>query len=74
MRIAAALVLIAASWAGPAAAQSAADNPAMYKGPDREQRLIEGAKKEGQVTVYSSMIVDQALRPLVDGFQAKYPL
>ena len=56
-----------------AGAQSAPDNPAMYKGPDREQRLIDGAKKEGQVTVYSSMIVDQALRPLVDGFQAKYP-
>ena len=73
MRIAAALVLIAASWAGPAVAQSTADNPAMYKGQDREQRLIEGARKEGQVTVYSSMIVDQALRPLVDGFQAKYP-
>ena len=58
--------------AGPAAAQSA-DNPAMYRGPDREQRLIEGARKEGQVTVYSSMIVDQALRPLVNGFEAKYP-
>src|SRR4051812_16320509 len=59
--------------AGQAMAQSAADNPAMYRGPDREQRLIEGAKKEGQVTVYSSMIADQALRPILDGFQAKYP-
>ena len=37
----------------------------MYRGPDREQRLVEGAKKEGQVTVYSSMIADQALRLLV---------
>jgi ABC-type Fe3+ transport system substrate-binding protein len=61
--------------AGQATAQSTspADNPAMYRGPDREQRLIEGARKEGQVTVYSSMIVDQALRPLVNGFEAKYP-
>ena len=42
-------------------------------GADREQRLIEGAKKEGQVTVYSSMIVDQALRPMIGGFEAKYP-
>jgi ABC-type Fe3+ transport system substrate-binding protein len=71
---AAGLIGVMASLAvSPAGAQSAADNPAMYKGPDREQRLIEGAKKEGQVTVYSSMIVDQALRPLVEGFQAKYP-
>ena len=64
---------LAAFGAARAAAQAAADNPAMYKGPDREQRLLDGAKKEGQVTVYSSMIVDQALRPLVEGFQKKYP-
>ena len=60
--------------AAQAAAQTApSDNPAMYRGPDREQRLIAGARKEGEVTVYSSMIVDQALRPIVDGFEAKYP-
>src|SRR5215213_2570432 len=62
-----------ASSAGQAVAQSAGDNPATYRGPDREQRLIEGAKKEGQVTVYSSMIADQALRPILNGFEAKYP-
>jgi iron(III) transport system substrate-binding protein len=56
-----------------AVAQTAADNPAMYRGPDREQRLLDGARKEGQVMVYSSMIADQALRPLLDGFQKKYP-
>ena len=50
------------------------DEIAMYKGHDRQQRLLEGAQKEGgQVTIYSSMIVDQALRPLLDGFQVKYP-
>src|SRR5947209_1628644 len=59
--------------AGQAVAQSASDNPAMYRGPDREQRLVEGAKREGQVTVYSSMIADQALRPILNGFEAKYP-
>ena len=42
----------------------------MYRGPDREQRLLDGARREGEVTVYSSMIVDQALRPIVDGFEA----
>ena len=45
----------------------------MYRGADREAKLVEGARKEGLVTVYSSMIVDQALRPLLDGFTAKYP-
>lgn len=69
-----ACAVIATGQAGAALAQApAADNPALYRGPDREKRLIEGARKEGQVTVYSSMIVDQALRPLVEGFAAKYP-
>ena len=44
-----------------------------YNGPDREQKLVEGARKEGQVVFYSAMIVNQALRPLADGFMKKYP-
>ncbi len=44
-----------------------------YNGPDREQKLIEGAKKEGQVVFYSAMIVNQALRPLTAKFGKKYP-
>jgi ABC-type Fe3+ transport system substrate-binding protein len=44
-----------------------------YVGADREQVLVEGAKKEGELVVYSAMIVDQALRPLTDAFMAKYP-
>ncbi len=44
-----------------------------YKGADREQALIEGAKPEGQVVFYSAMIVNQALRPVVDAFMKKYP-
>src|SRR3954470_21583530 len=44
-----------------------------YKGADREQRLIEGAKKEGQVVIYSAMIVNQAMRPIADRFGNKYP-
>jgi iron(III) transport system substrate-binding protein len=44
-----------------------------YRGPDREQVLIEGAKKEGQVVLYSALIVNQMLRPLAAGFMRKYP-
>jgi ABC-type Fe3+ transport system substrate-binding protein len=46
---------------------------ALLKGPDREKTLLEGAKTEGKVVLYSAMIVDQALRPLVAAFKAKYP-
>jgi hypothetical protein len=44
-----------------------------YTGKDRTDRLIAGAKREGQVTYYSAMIVNQALRPLTAAFQRKYP-
>lgn len=69
------LALTVSAGASVAVAQGASpsDNPATYRGADREQRLVDGARKEAQVTVYSSMIVDQALRPLIDAFQAKYP-
>ena len=44
-----------------------------YKGADRTSMLIEGAKKEGEIVFYSAMIVNQALRPVADGFMKKYP-
>jgi ABC-type Fe3+ transport system substrate-binding protein len=44
-----------------------------YRGPDRSQRLLEGASKEGEVVFYSAMITNQALRPMADAFQKKYP-
>jgi iron(III) transport system substrate-binding protein len=44
-----------------------------YRGADREQRLIEGATREGQVVLYSALIVNQALRPLATAFARKYP-
>lgn len=46
---------------------------AMLSGPDREAILIEGAKKEGEVVWYSTMVVDSLTQPLEDAFAAKYP-
>src|SRR5579864_1709784 len=56
-----------------ASAQSPDDSILTYKGPDRTEKLIEGAKREGELTYYSAMIVNQALRPLTAAFQKKYP-
>jgi iron(III) transport system substrate-binding protein len=42
------------------------------RGQEREQRLIDGAKKEGKVVVYSFTAVDQ-LKPLLEEFQKRYP-
>jgi ABC-type Fe3+ transport system substrate-binding protein len=57
---------------GAALAQSA-DQVLLYSGPDREQKLIEGARKEGQVVIYGALIQNQAMRPIADGFAKKYP-
>ncbi len=46
-----------------AAARAASPDPA----------LIDAARKEGSVVWYSTLIVNQIVRPMVDAFQAKYP-
>src|SRR5438477_2714730 len=56
-----------------AGAAPAADDIVNYRGPDRQQKLLEGAAKEGQVVLYSAMIVNQMLRPLTAAFTKKYP-
>src|ERR1700704_617233 len=66
------LVLAAIMLARTAPAQTPADI-LLYNGPDREQKLIEGAKKEGQVVIYSALIVNQAMRPIAEKFGKKYP-
>src|SRR5215831_6119380 len=43
------------------------------RGADRQQVLIDCARKEGQVVLYSGLIVNQMLRPLAAGFMKKYP-
>jgi ABC-type Fe3+ transport system substrate-binding protein len=52
---------------------NAAESPLLYTGADREQMLIEGAKREGEVTLYSAMIVNQTLRPIAEAFSKRYP-
>jgi iron(III) transport system substrate-binding protein len=56
-------ILVAASIAAPAAAET-------YR-PDA--RLVEAARKEGQVLWYTTLIVDQIVRPLIKAFHAAVP-
>jgi len=44
---------------------------ANYQGPDRTQRLIEGARREGTVTFYSNAPTDDNTA-LVAAFEKKY--
>ena len=64
------LIVTAAGTLRPA---QAVESPLLYSGPDREKMLIEGARREGEVTLYSSMIVNQTLRPISEAFMKRYP-
>ena len=73
-RIAVALTMAGIGFAScaPVAAQDAAQagrDLALYKGADREQKLIEAAKKEGELTVYH---VYPALPAIMTAFTKKY--
>jgi iron(III) transport system substrate-binding protein len=63
-------------WALFSAAQPRSDTAPhrelyLYKGADREQRLIAGAKKERQVTIYTSLNLKDSV-PLTEAFEKKY--
>ena len=42
-----------------------------YQGADREARLVEGAKKEGTVVIYTSLATTESV-PLTQAFEKKY--
>jgi len=44
---------------------------ALYEGPDRTQRLIDGAKREGEITIYTSAQTTD-LGPVVEAYEKKY--
>ncbi len=70
-RLVAPALTVAIALAAGIAAAAPAINIATYKGPDREKVIVEGAKREGRVSIYSGMIENQALRPLVESFASR---
>jgi iron(III) transport system substrate-binding protein len=66
------VLVLAGLAAGSAIAQSRSPaEVAAYTGPDRQQRLVEGAKKEGFVSVYNSAPPDD-MRVFAAAFEKKY--
>jgi ABC-type Fe3+ transport system substrate-binding protein len=55
------------SWA------ASVDEVMLYNKPDRAKILVDGARKEGKITWYTSLIVDQVVRPVKEAFEKKYP-
>ena len=68
-------VLASLALALPAAAQvkagATAADVANYAGADRQQKLVEGAKKEGELSIYTSAQSDD-MGALVTAFEKKY--
>ena len=67
-----AAAIAAVAIAAPCAAQNTPSEISAYGGPDREQKLLEGAKKEGALTIYTSAQSDD-MGALVSAFEKKYP-
>ena len=66
------LQLFAATFASSARAASV-EEVMLYNKPDRQKIFVEGARKEGKITWYTSLIVDQVVRPVKEAFEKKYP-
>jgi iron(III) transport system substrate-binding protein len=64
------LIIACLAAANPAHAQTIADI-ANFSGPDRTQKLIDGARKEGTVTLYSSAVIDDT-NAIAAAFEKKY--
>jgi ABC-type Fe3+ transport system substrate-binding protein len=58
-----ALILVGAGLAPARASEPYAPDP----------RLLEAAKKEGEVILYTALIVDQIVRPMIKAFRAQVP-
>ena len=67
--IAASCALLAALLPALAAGQGA--DILSYQGPDREKRLVEQAKKEGTVSLYTSLAPTES-QPMAEAFEKKY--
>jgi iron(III) transport system substrate-binding protein len=62
---------LAFALALPAAAQVRNDDLFRYEGPDREARLVQRAKQEGTVVLYTSLAPTES-KPLAEAFEKKH--
>ncbi len=63
--------LSAGACAQPALADTVKANPALFSGADREARLLQGARPEGALNVYTSLTVED-ITELAAVFEKKY--
>src|ERR1700730_4145724 len=66
-----ALAVIVSLLAGTGVCSQTIADIANYSGPDRTQRLIDGAKREGAVSLYSSAVIADS-NAIAAAFEQKY--
>ncbi len=64
---------LALGWCAQPLSAATVEEIALYNKPDRQKVLIDGAKKEGKVSWYTTLIVDQVVRPVKEAFEKEYP-
>src|SRR5229473_178310 len=69
--VAAICIALIPVWASTLRAQTPHRDLYMYKGADRDQRVLQGAKKEGQLLVYTSLNLKDSV-PIKEAFEKKY--
>ncbi len=69
--VAAICIALIPVWASTLRAQTSHRDLYMYKGVDRDQRVLQGAKKEREVVVYTSLNLKDSL-PIAEAFEKKH--
>src|SRR5438445_4184408 len=64
-------MIVLLTWAAPSVGQSPHRDLYMYKGADRDQRVLQGAKKERQAVIYTSLNLKDSV-PIKEAFEKKY--
>ncbi len=67
------LTLLAAILACQSLDAATVEEVALMNRADRQKILVEGAKKEGKLSLYTTLIVDQVVRPVKQAFEKEYP-
>ena len=58
---------------GSLCAAATVEDVALLKSAERQRILVDGAKKEGKLSFYTTLIIEQVVRPLKDAFEREYP-
>lgn len=68
-----ATIMICAATTSRVSLAASVEEIAMMKSADRQKILVAGAKKEGKLMWYTTLIVDQVVRPVKEAFEKDYP-